>query len=112
MVWSDREILTLTRDEAVGAGQVDVISAYSTDGRIESMDLVLLEDDRRVIPPYDALIVANARLAREAPEVLAALEALDGTIDAAQMRRMNFEVDDAGRTPAQAARRFLAGLPR
>ena len=98
--------------EAVGAGQVDVISAYSTDGRIESMDLVLLEDDRRVIPPYDALIVANARLAREAPEVLAALEALAGTIDAAQMRRMNFEVDDAGRTPAQAARRFLAGLPR
>ncbi len=96
--------------EAVGAGQVDVISAYSTDGRIASMDLVLLEDDRAVIPPYDAIVLTSARLAREAPDVLTALGSLANTIDEARMQQMNFEVDDAGKTPAEVARNFLTNL--
>lgn len=96
--------------EAVGAGQVDVISAYSTDGRIASMDLVLLEDDRAVIPPYDAIVVTSARLAREVPEVLEALAALVNTIDESRMQQMNFEVDDGGSTPAEVAHQFLKTL--
>ncbi len=88
--------------------EVDVISAFSTDGRIAAFDLVVLEDDRRVIPPYDAIILASARLARERPEVLAALRGLAGTIDAAAMRRMNSAVDAEGRSPADVAREFLA----
>ena len=68
----------------------------------------MLEDDRRVIPPYDAIILASARLARERPEVLAALRELAGTIDAAAMRRMNAAVDADGRSPADVAREFLA----
>ena len=37
--------------QAVANGQVDVISAFSTDGRIAALDLVLLEDERQAIPP-------------------------------------------------------------
>lgn len=92
---------------AVRAGEVDVISAFSTDGRIDAYDLVLLEDDRGVIPPYDAIVLASARLARERPEVLAALRGLAGAVDAATMRRMNREVDAEGRTPAEVAAAFL-----
>ena len=87
--------------------EVDVISAFSTDGRIAAHGLVVLEDDRRVIPPYDAIILVSARLARERPEVLAALRELAGTIDAAAMRRMNSAVDAEGRSPAEVAREFL-----
>ena len=93
---------------ALAEGEVDVISAYSSDGRIAAFDLVLLEDDRAAIPPYDAVVLVSAGLAARAPEVVAALQALDGAIDADAMRRMNLAVDQAGRTPREVAREFLA----
>ena len=40
--------------DAVNAGKMDVILGYSTDGRIGSYDLVMLKDDKRFFPPYDA----------------------------------------------------------
>jgi osmoprotectant transport system permease protein len=92
---------------AVAAGEVDVVSAYSTDGRIAALDLALLKDDRGVIPPYDAIVLASPRLAAEAPDVLEALARLSGTIDASTMQRMNFAVDDAGQSPQSVARQFL-----
>ena len=51
---------------AVASAQVDVISAFSTDGRIAALGLTVLTDDRHVIPPYDAVLLASPRLAREA----------------------------------------------
>jgi osmoprotectant transport system substrate-binding protein/osmoprotectant transport system permease protein len=97
---------------AVAENEVDVIAAYSTDGRIAAYQLVLLDDDRGVIPPYDAVLLASARLARERPDVMAALRGLVRTIDAAAMRRMNLAVDRDARAPAEVAREFLAALPR
>jgi osmoprotectant transport system permease protein len=88
--------------------QVDAIGAYSTDGRIAAEGLAVLDDDRHVIPPYDAVILASGRLAREQPAVLAALRELAGAIDAAAMRRMNAAVDADGLSPADVAREFLA----
>jgi osmoprotectant transport system permease protein len=96
--------------QAAAQGDVDVITAFSTDGRIAAFDLRVLEDDRGAIPPYDAVVLAGPRLARRHPEVLAALRTLNGTIDAERMRRMNLEVDEGGRTPEEVARDFLAGL--
>jgi len=93
---------------AVEAGDVDVISAYSTDGRIAALGLVLLEDDRGVIPPYDAIVLASPRLAREEPDVIAALQELSGAIDAAQMQKLNHAVDGGGQSPREAAAGFLA----
>jgi osmoprotectant transport system permease protein len=96
--------------DAVAAREVDVISAFSTDGRIAAFDLALLDDERGVIPPYDAIVLASARLAREAPAVLEALRALEGAIDAETMQRMNLAVDAGGRTPTQVAQDFLQDL--
>jgi osmoprotectant transport system permease protein len=95
----------------LAAGQVDVISVYSTDGRIESEGLAVLEDDLGVIPPYDAILLASPRLARERPDLIAALAALEGAIDAPAMRRMNLAVDGERKSPAEVAREFAAGLP-
>ena len=96
--------------QAVAGGQVDVISAFSTDGRIAALDLVVLEDGQGAIPPYDALILAGPRLVRERPDVVAALRQLSGTIDAEHMRRMNLAVDQDGDTPATVAASFLREL--
>ena len=96
--------------EAARTGQVDVISAFSTDGRIVAYDLTVLVDDRHAIPPYDAVVLVSARLARAHPEVVQALRALAGTIDAGRMRRLNAAVDDGKRAPAAVADALLREL--
>ncbi|MFK7897475.1 MAG: ABC transporter permease/substrate-binding protein [Myxococcota bacterium] len=89
--------------EALKSGQGDVISAYSTDGRIEAYDLTVLEDDRAVIPPYDAVILVSARLRNESPVLVRRLEMLTDAIPAAAMRRMNAAVDLGGRGAREVA---------
>jgi osmoprotectant transport system permease protein len=95
---------------AVAGAQVDVISAFSTDGRIAALGLTILADDRRVIPPYDAVLLAGARLVREHPDVVRALRALTGAIGPDAMRRLNAAVDEDGATPAAVAQAFVARL--
>jgi osmoprotectant transport system permease protein len=96
--------------EAVKNSQVDVISAFSTDGRIVAYDLQVLEDDRGAIPPYDAVVLVSEKLARERPAAVAALRGLAGAISADQMRRMNVAVDEAKEAPSTVANRFLQEL--
>ncbi|HZR84878.1 MAG TPA: ABC transporter permease/substrate-binding protein [Candidatus Binatia bacterium] len=96
--------------QAVALGNVDAISAYTTDGRIAALHLRVLDDDRHAIPPYDAVILASARLAREHPDAIAALARLQGAIDARAMREANREVDEDGRTPRQVASDIVARI--
>ena len=98
--------------QAVEHGNVDVISAFSTDGRIAALDLVVIDDDRGAIPPYDALILANARLERRFPEVIDALRKLVNNIDGDTMRRLNLAVDGIGESPKTVAKGFLERLWR
>jgi osmoprotectant transport system permease protein len=97
--------------EAVASGEVDVISAFSTDGRIAAFDLALLRDDRGVIPPYDAIVLVGPDLARERPDALRALARLAGSIDESAMQRLNYAVDEGGESPTAVARGLLAELP-
>ncbi len=96
--------------EAIKAKQIDVISTNSTDGRIAVYDLVVLEDDRHAIPPYDAMILVSSKLSREHPEAVSALRSLDKAIDAERMQRMNKEVDQDKRVPKDVAKEFLKTL--
>ncbi|WAS94777.1 ABC transporter permease/substrate-binding protein [Nannocystis punicea] len=96
--------------EATRTGEVQVIVAYSTDGRLDAYDLTTLADDRAALPPYDALVLAGPRLVADHPAALPALQALNGRIDAAQMRRMNAAVDRDGQPPAAVAAEFLAAM--
>ena len=96
--------------QAVAEGAVDAISAFTTDGRITAYSLRVLEDDRSAIPPYDALVLVSARLAREQPEVVRALALLESSIDVDTMRRMNFDVDEHGIDPSEVAAAHLVQL--
>jgi osmoprotectant transport system permease protein len=97
--------------QAVAGGAVDVIGAFSTDGRIAAYDLIVLEDDRGAIPPYDALVLAGHSVVAQHPGAIAALRSLDGAISPEQMRRMNLAVDIDQRHPAAVARDFEAARP-
>lgn len=93
--------------QAITLGNVDVISAFSTDGRIAAFDLRVLEDDRGAMPPYDAVILASRRLVDEAPDVMAALASLVNVVDAERMRTMNLSVDRDSRQPGVVAAELL-----
>jgi len=88
---------------AVADGSADVITAFSSDGRIAALDLVTLADPRRALPSYDAVLLAAPGTDRR---VIDALRPLIGAIPVERMRRANLMVDrDADkRTPAEAAR--------
>lgn len=92
---------------AINDEEVDVITAFATDGRIESMDLVLLEDDMEFFPPYFAAPVVRQDMLEQAPEVRDVLNVLADKIDDARMTEMNFLADDEGQEPAEIARKFL-----
>jgi osmoprotectant transport system permease protein len=89
--------------DAVRNGDVDVASAFSTDGRLDAYGLTVLVDDRGAIPPYDAVVLASARLVRERPDVVDALRGLAGTLTDERMRAANRAVDEQGATPREVA---------
>jgi len=97
--------------KAAAAGQIDVISAYSTDARLDALHFVLLEDDRHFFPAYEAAVVARRDALARVPEARAVLDTLRGLIHEDDIRRMNAAVDD-GRAAAEVARTFLASHPR
>ncbi|CAN7234235.1 ABC transporter permease subunit [Phenylobacterium sp. LjRoot219] len=90
---------------ALLGGDVDVISAFSSDGRIAADRLVVLSDPKGAIPPYDAVVLIAPKRAGD-ERLRQALAPLIGKIPVEAMRAANFSVDrDAGKvTPAQAAR--------
>ena len=93
--------------DAVEQGELDAVLGYTTDGRIASYDLVILEDDLQFFPPYDASPFANTDLLEEKPEVKKVLELLVGKISTAEMQRLNFLADNNLIEPAIVAEKFL-----
>ncbi len=93
---------------AVTDGTVDVISAFSSDGRIAADDLVVLADPKGAIPAYDALLLVSPRHAKDS-KLLNALAPLNDSIPVERMREANLMVDrDSNKQSPEAAARWLA----
>jgi len=93
------------------ARDADVISAFSSDGRIAADRLVVLTDPRGALPPYDAVILISPRRTGDR-RLLEALRPLVGAIPVEAIREANFSVDrDQDKaTPAEAAEALSAKL--
>ena len=92
---------------ALAGGTVDVISAFSSDGRIAADKLTVLGDPRHAIPGYDAMLLVAPRRADD-ERFLAALRPLVGRVPVDAMRQANYLVDrDAGKQSPEAAARWL-----
>ena len=89
---------------ALASGEVDVISAFSSDGRIAANDFVVLEDRKGAIPSYEAILLLAPQRGSE-DRFVEALSPLIGAITVANMREANYMVDreDNKKTPKQAA---------
>ena len=90
--------------------QVDFIAGNSTDGLIDALGLVVLDDDKHYFPPYDAVPLVRDAVVMKHPEVREALHALDGKISEEQMRRMNYAVDGEHKDVKQVVKEFLDNL--
>ena len=90
---------------AAASGEVDVIAGYTSDGLIAKYDLVVLEDIRHAIPPYDAIVLLAPKRAND-EALRAALEPLLGRIDIADMREANLRAagGDGASSPDAVAR--------
>jgi osmoprotectant transport system permease protein len=90
---------------AVATGDVDAITAFSSDGRIAQFDLKLLSDPKSALPPYDAVVLIGAKHAHD-KKLIAALKPLIGAIDLKTMQEANLMVDRQTdkRTPENVAR--------
>ncbi len=89
---------------AVASGEVDVIAGYTSDGLIAKYDLVVLTDNRRAIPPYDAIVLLAPKRADD-DRLRKALSPLLGKIDIATMREANLRAsgNDATSSPGAVA---------
>lgn len=96
---------------ALAAGAIDATDLYSTDAEIAYYHLRVLRDDRNYFPRYEAVYLYRLDLQARAPRFVAALDALAGTIDAAQMRAMNRAAKLDGEDPSVVAAGFLGVRP-
>jgi osmoprotectant transport system substrate-binding protein/osmoprotectant transport system permease protein len=96
---------------AAESGEVEVIAGYTSDGRIARHGLVVLDDPRHAIPPYDAILLVAPKRANDRA-MLDALQPLVGAIDVTLMREANLRATAAEMSPAGAARWLWTEIER
>ncbi len=94
---------------ALSSRQVDLIAANSTEGRIETLDLFQLADDRRYFPPYEAVYLVRQDSLTRVPALQEVLTKLANAISTDEMRRLNYEIDGKKRDPKEVVKEWLKG---
>jgi glycine betaine/choline ABC-type transport system substrate-binding protein len=86
--------------------QVDVVAGNSTDGLIDALNLIALEDDRHYFPRYDAVPIVRKPTLDRFPQLRGVLRELGGKISESDIRKMNYAVDVLHRDPLTVVREF------
>lgn len=100
------------RYKAIERGDIQIMDAYATDGKLKEFDMVILEDDKQFFPPYNGAYVVRMDAVEAHPELLEALNGLGGTLPDEKMQELNYLVEVEEKPVDQVARDFLreAGL--
>ena len=93
--------------DALEANSMDIVLGYSTDGRIASYDLIVLEDDLNLFPPYDVSPVATKEILEQYPELEAILLKLENIFTTEEVQQLNYDVDNDLVEPKKVANDFL-----
>lgn len=88
-------------------GQADVVVAFGTDGEIAAYNLIVLEDDKGMFPPYQVAPVIRQQTLDANPKIKDILNQLAPKLTNAVMQKLNYEVSGNGREPADVAKEFL-----
>lgn len=93
--------------KAAYENELDLISGYSTDGRIKAFDLYVLEDDKKIFPPYFAAPIIKTKTLEKFPELEETLNLLSGKFNDSIMTDLNYRSDYLNQTPEKIAKEFL-----
>jgi osmoprotectant transport system permease protein len=89
--------------QAARAGDVDVVSAYTSDGRVAQYDLTVLDDPKHAIPPYDAILLLSPKRTHD-ETLIDALKPLIDAIPVTLMREANLRASSGDTSAAEVAR--------
>lgn len=92
---------------AVHNGSMDAVLGESTAGRISAYHLKILQDDQKFFPPYDCSPVVTNQALKKYPRLKPVINKLTGQIRLQEMQRLNYEVENGIKEPAEVARTFL-----
>lgn len=95
------------RYQAIQDGQADVVVAFGTDGEIAAYDLVVLQDDKGMFPPYQVTPVIRKEVLDKFPEIAEKLNAISALLTGEVMQGLNYEVTGNGREAADVAQEWL-----
>lgn len=95
------------RYQAIAAGEVDVVDAYSTDALLIKEGLQTLTDDMSFFPPYYAVNIVSQQTLKEYPELETLLAKMDSMLTDEEMGRLNYQVDVEGKDSAEVAHQWL-----
>ena len=93
---------------ALAEKQVDLIAGNSTEGRIQTLGLFQLQDDRHYFPPYEAVYLLRHDSLSRVTVLKEILAKLAGAISTEEMRRLNYEIDGNKRDQKDVAREWIA----
>lgn len=92
---------------ALDSKEVDVITAFSTDGLLKKFSLITLEDDKKFFPPYYAVPFIRGETLNKYPQIAEILERLGNLLDEETMIELNYQVDELQKDPKEVVREFL-----
>jgi osmoprotectant transport system substrate-binding protein len=95
------------RYQAIQDGQADVVVAFGTDGEIAAFDLVVLEDNKGMFPPYQVTPVVRKEVLDQYPEIAEKLNAISALLSGEVMQGLNYEVTGNGREASDVANEWL-----
>jgi osmoprotectant transport system permease protein len=93
--------------QAIKEKKVDFIAANSTDGLIPFLNLVILADDKKYFPPYQAVPIFNQEILRKYPELTETINQLAGKISTTEIQKMNYQVDNQSRPVEEVVKEWL-----
>ena len=96
------------RHSVLTRGRADVSIVFSTDGQIAADDLLVLEDDRKLFPPYNVSLIVNDEAAQAAgPDLPKIVEQVQQDLSTKVMQELNSRVDLDKEKPVEVARAYL-----
>lgn len=99
---------TSLKYQAIGQGKMQVTDAFTTDGQLKALNLVVLEDDKSFFPPYYAAPILRDDTLNKYPELKDVLNKLGGKISDETMQDLNYQVDNEKKSVEEVARNFLS----
>jgi osmoprotectant transport system substrate-binding protein len=105
MIFDTGAVYTATDRGTCNFGEV-----FTTDGRIDSLDLTVLEDDRGYFPAYNVAPVLSTETLEEYPELEEIYDLVTAELTDERLRELNLRVDEGGELPADVAFDFMVEM--